>query len=146
MGAIWNQHRLCPSRISNESEVQFLFDDTEWNARTHFQWITPLTPPMLEVVTALAAEEEHSTSPNSRAASSARDAQSTDNSQGTADVQGTADFQGTDETQHAAHDSNLQGTAASPGAAAIPQSPNDYTPTDTSQTSGGMRDFWISML
>ncbi|GJS32176.1 retrovirus-related pol polyprotein from transposon TNT 1-94 [Tanacetum coccineum] len=37
--------------------------------------ITPLTPPMLEVVTALAAEEEHSTSPHSRAASSARDAQ-----------------------------------------------------------------------
>ncbi|GJR09960.1 hypothetical protein Tco_0792612 [Tanacetum coccineum] len=39
--------------------------------------ITPLTPPMLEVVTALAAEEEHSTSPHSRAASSARDAQGT---------------------------------------------------------------------
>ncbi|GJV55557.1 putative ribonuclease H-like domain-containing protein [Tanacetum coccineum] len=37
--------------------------------------ITPLTPSMLEVVTALAAEEEHSTSPHSRAASSARDAQ-----------------------------------------------------------------------
>ncbi|GJU22075.1 hypothetical protein Tco_1155417 [Tanacetum coccineum] len=119
--------------------------------------ITPLTPPMLEVVTALAAEEEHSTSPHSRAASSARDAQSTpdqsaaqarisqgtaevqgtDNSQGTADVQGTADFQGTDETHHAAHDSSLQGTAASQGATAIPKSPNDYTPTDASQTSGG---------
>ncbi|GKG66688.1 hypothetical protein Tco_0711299, partial [Tanacetum coccineum] len=54
-----------------------------------------------------AAEEEHSTSPHSRAASSARDAQGTptqaqdtadvqgtDNSQGTAEVQGTADFQG----------------------------------------------------
>ncbi|GJU87444.1 hypothetical protein Tco_1294990 [Tanacetum coccineum] len=42
-----------------------------------FTWgrITPLTPSMLEVVTALAAEEEHSTSPSSRAASSARDAQ-----------------------------------------------------------------------
>ncbi|GJW44194.1 ribonuclease H-like domain-containing protein [Tanacetum coccineum] len=39
--------------------------------------ITPLTPSMLEVVTALAAEEEHSTSPHSRAASSARDAQGT---------------------------------------------------------------------
>ncbi|GJR86097.1 ribonuclease H-like domain-containing protein [Tanacetum coccineum] len=34
--------------------------------------ITPLTPPMLEVVTALAAEEAHSTSPHSRAASSPR--------------------------------------------------------------------------
>ncbi|GKF15104.1 hypothetical protein Tco_0056566, partial [Tanacetum coccineum] len=101
--------------------------------------ITPLTPPMLEVVTALAAKEEHSTSPHSRAASSTRDAQSTpaqsaaqarisqgtaevqgtDNSQGTADVQGTADFQGTDETQHAAHDSNLQGTAAPQGTASL---------------------------
>ncbi|GJX05508.1 hypothetical protein Tco_0191424 [Tanacetum coccineum] len=104
--------------------------------------ITPLTPPMLEVVTALAAEEAHSTSPHSRAASSARDAQGTpdqsaaqasisqgtaevqgtDNSQGTADVQGTADFQGTAETQ---------------GAADTPKSPNDYTPTDASQTSVG---------
>ncbi|GKG16900.1 hypothetical protein Tco_0361857, partial [Tanacetum coccineum] len=37
--------------------------------------ITPLTPSMLEVVTALAAEDEPSTSPHSRAASSARDAQ-----------------------------------------------------------------------
>ncbi|GKG09853.1 hypothetical protein Tco_0338599 [Tanacetum coccineum] len=55
---------------------------------------------MLEVVTTLAAEEAHSTSPHSRAASSPRDAQ----------VQGAAD---------------------------IPRSPNDYTPTDASQTSGG---------
>ncbi|GJY70410.1 hypothetical protein Tco_0474113 [Tanacetum coccineum] len=106
--------------------------------------ITPLTSPMLEVVTALAAEEEQSTSPHSRAASSARDAQGTptqsaaqaslstaqdtaniqgtDNSQGTAEVQGTADFQGMTETH---------------GAANIPKSPNDYTPTDASQTSGG---------
>ncbi|GKB00975.1 hypothetical protein Tco_0829019, partial [Tanacetum coccineum] len=106
--------------------------------------ITPLTPPMLEVVTALAAEEEHSTSPHSRAASSARDAQGTPtqsathasistaqdiagtqgtaNSQGTVEVQGTADFQGTAETQ---------------GATNIPKSPNDYTPTDASQTSRG---------
>ncbi|GJU19504.1 putative ribonuclease H-like domain-containing protein [Tanacetum coccineum] len=37
--------------------------------------ITPLTPSMLEVVSALAAEEEQSTSPHSRAASSARVAQ-----------------------------------------------------------------------
>ncbi|GJX96695.1 hypothetical protein Tco_0352493 [Tanacetum coccineum] len=37
-------------------------------------------------------------------------------------LQGTADFQGTAEAQ---------------GAADIPQSPNDYTPTDESQTSGG---------
>ncbi|GKF45606.1 hypothetical protein Tco_0135408, partial [Tanacetum coccineum] len=78
--------------------------------------ITPLTPPMLEVITALAAEEAHSTSPHSRAASSPRDAQGTAESQGTADLQGTAHTQGT---------------------ADIPQSPNDYTPTDESQTSGG---------
>ncbi|GJT44714.1 hypothetical protein Tco_0953429 [Tanacetum coccineum] len=123
-------------------EVQLFLDDTEWNARTYFQWITPLTPSMLEVVTALAAEEEHSTSPHSKAASSARDAQGTPSqsaaqasiSQGTADVQGTDNAQGT---------ASLQGTAASlgtarlQGTAAIPTSPNDYTPTDASQTSGG---------
>ncbi|GKG53634.1 hypothetical protein Tco_0555034, partial [Tanacetum coccineum] len=59
-----------------------------------------------------------------------RDAQSTPDqsavqariSQGTAEVQGTA---------------SLQGTAASQGATAIPKSPNDYTPTYASQTSGG---------
>ncbi|GKC90596.1 hypothetical protein Tco_1151245, partial [Tanacetum coccineum] len=66
-----------------------------------------LTPPMLEVVTALAAEEAHSTSPHSRAASSPRDAQGTpaqsaaqDSSlQGTADLQGTAEVQGTADFQ-----------------------------------------------
>ncbi|GJQ95507.1 hypothetical protein Tco_0006646 [Tanacetum coccineum] len=87
--------------------------------------ITPLTPSMLEVVTALAAEEEQSTSPHSRAASYARDAhsqraahsQSAALSQGTAELQRTADFQGTDDP----HD-----------AASIPKSPNDYTPTDIS--------------
>ncbi|GKF49515.1 hypothetical protein Tco_0142766, partial [Tanacetum coccineum] len=97
--------------------------------------ITPLTPPMLEVVTALAAEEAHSESTHSQAASSPRDAQGTP-------------------SQSAAHDSNIQGTVASPGTvslqgtaasqgpdslqgtAAIPKSPNDYTPTDESQTSG----------
>ncbi|GJT02905.1 reverse transcriptase domain-containing protein [Tanacetum coccineum] len=107
--------------------------------------ITPLTPSMLEVVTALAAEEEHSTSPHSRAASSARDAQGTPtqsaaHSQRTASVQGTASFHGT----ATPHDSDavqgtdtLQGTAAYQGTASIPKSPNDYTPTDASQTSGG---------
>ncbi|GJV62272.1 hypothetical protein Tco_1468372 [Tanacetum coccineum] len=78
--------------------------------------ITPLTPSMLEVVTALAAEEEHSTSPHSRAASSARNAQGTPTqsaaqasiSQGTADVQGTDNSLGT---------ASLQGTAASLGTA-----------------------------
>ncbi|GJR78980.1 hypothetical protein Tco_0149765 [Tanacetum coccineum] len=92
--------------------------------------ITPLTPPMLEVVTALAAEEAHSTSPHSRATSSPRDAQgSPDQSAAQASIsQGTAKVQGTDNSQGTA---NLQGTAA------IPKSPNDYTPTDASQTSGG---------
>ncbi|GJX49481.1 hypothetical protein Tco_0276326 [Tanacetum coccineum] len=56
--------------------------------------ITPLTLPMLEVVTALAAEEAHSTAA-------------------------------------------FQGTAEAKGAADIPKSPNDYTPTYESQTSGG---------
>ncbi|GJR70237.1 hypothetical protein Tco_0016302 [Tanacetum coccineum] len=80
--------------------------------------ITPLTPPMLEVITALAAEEAHSESTHSRAESSPRDAQGTP-------------------TQSAAQASILQGTAEAQGAADIPQSPNDYTPTDESQTSGG---------
>ncbi|GJY28730.1 hypothetical protein Tco_0404497, partial [Tanacetum coccineum] len=55
--------------------------------------ITPLTPPMLEVVTALAAEEAHSTSPHSR---DARDAQGTpDQSAAQASVsQRTAEVQG----------------------------------------------------
>ncbi|GJR54870.1 hypothetical protein Tco_1405391 [Tanacetum coccineum] len=92
--------------------------------------ITPLTPPMLEVVTALAAEEAHSTSPHSRAASSPGDAQGTPTQSAAHDssLQGTAASQGT---------ASLQGTAESQGTAAIPKSPNDYTPTDASQTSGG---------
>ncbi|GJT76474.1 hypothetical protein Tco_1043199 [Tanacetum coccineum] len=105
--------------------------------------ITPLTPPMIEVVTALAAEEEHSTSPHSRAASSPRDAQGSPDqsaaqasiSQGTAEVQGTDNSQGTAEVQGTA---DFQGTAETQGAANIPKSPNDYTPTDASQTSGGV--------
>ncbi|GJQ92763.1 putative ribonuclease H-like domain-containing protein [Tanacetum coccineum] len=128
-------------------KCSFLLDDYEWDARTYFQWkhspkfscrITPLTPPMLEVVTALAAEAEHSTSPHSRAASSARDAQGTptqsaaqasiSTAQDTAGTQGTAQAQDTDE---------VQDTDPAQGATAIPKSPNDYTPTDASQTSGG---------
>ncbi|GJR40137.1 hypothetical protein Tco_1215821 [Tanacetum coccineum] len=104
--------------------------------------IIPLTPPMLEVVTELASEEAHSTSPHSRATSSPRDAQGTTDqsaaqaslSQGTAEVQGTAKSQGTAEVQGTA---DFQGTAETQGAANIPKSPNDYTPTDASQTSGG---------
>ncbi|GJY78601.1 putative ribonuclease H-like domain-containing protein [Tanacetum coccineum] len=98
--------------------------------------ITPLTPPMLEVITALAAEEAHSESTHSRAESSPRDAQGTP-TQSAAQasiLQGTADFQGTAEAQGTA---DFQGTAEAQGAADIPQSPNDYTPTDESQTSGG---------
>ncbi|GKG27750.1 hypothetical protein Tco_0406077, partial [Tanacetum coccineum] len=79
---------------------------------------------MLEVVTALAAEEAHSTSPHSRAASFPRDGQGTPAQSAAQDssLQGTADLQGIAETQSAAD---------------IPKSPNDYTPTDVSQTSGG---------
>ncbi|GJS32818.1 hypothetical protein Tco_0531200 [Tanacetum coccineum] len=118
--------------------------------------ITPLTSPMLEVVTALAAEEEHSTSPHSRAASSARDAQGTpdqsaaqasvsqrtaevqgtDTSQRTAEVQGTANSQGTAEVQGTA---DFQGTAEPHGCANI-QNSNDYQSTDASQTYGGVMD------
>ncbi|GJR63853.1 retrovirus-related pol polyprotein from transposon TNT 1-94 [Tanacetum coccineum] len=110
----WEQfgylHSISSGRISNQPKVQFFFDDYEWNARTYCQCpkflvrITPLTPPMLEVLTALAAEEAHSESTHYRAESSPREAQ------GTAETQGAAD---------------------------IPQSPNDYTSTDESQTSGG---------
>ncbi|GKF70727.1 hypothetical protein Tco_0203784, partial [Tanacetum coccineum] len=81
--------------------------------------VTPLTPHMLEVVTALAAEVAHSTSPHSR---DARDAQGTpDQSAAQASVS-----QRTAEVQAEPH-----------GAADISKSPNDYTPTDASQTSGG---------
>ncbi|GJR35948.1 putative ribonuclease H-like domain-containing protein [Tanacetum coccineum] len=48
--------------------------------------------------------------------------------QGASHTQGTAESQGTAETQ---------GPAEAQGAADIPKSPNDYTPTDASQTSGG---------
>ncbi|GJX80762.1 hypothetical protein Tco_0328911 [Tanacetum coccineum] len=86
--------------------------------------------------------KNHSTSPHSKAASSARDAQGTPDqsaaqasvSQRTAEVQGTANSQGTAEIQGTA---DFQGTAEPHGAANIPKSPNDYTPTDASQTSGG---------
>ncbi|GKF42205.1 hypothetical protein Tco_0125547, partial [Tanacetum coccineum] len=87
---------------------------------------------MLEVVTALAAEEAHSESTHSRAASSPRDAQGTPTQSATQASIGTAE--GTAETQDTA---DLQGTAEPQGTAAIPQSPNDYTPTDESHTSGG---------
>ncbi|GKF14796.1 hypothetical protein Tco_0056258, partial [Tanacetum coccineum] len=89
---------------------------------------------------------EHSTSPHSRAASSARDAQGTAevqsaaHSQGTAEVQGTASFHGTAEPQDTAEAQDtdeVQDTDPAQGTAAIPKSPNDYTPTDASQTSGG---------
>ncbi|GJR40464.1 ribonuclease H-like domain-containing protein [Tanacetum coccineum] len=106
-----DKHCLCPCRYPGCSIHSTKFSCT----------ITPLTPSMLEVVTALAAEEEHSTSPHSRAASSARDAQGSP-------------------TQSAAHSqrtASVQGTAEPHDAASIPKSPNDYTPTDAFQTSGG---------
>ncbi|GJX03168.1 hypothetical protein Tco_0189084, partial [Tanacetum coccineum] len=96
---------------------------------------------------------EHSTSPHSRAASSARDAQgsptqstasfhSTDVPHDSDAVQGTATTQGTAEIQRTA---DFQGTAEPHDAASIPKSPNDYTPTDASQTSrgdGGLLDIY----
>ncbi|GJX47954.1 hypothetical protein Tco_0273144 [Tanacetum coccineum] len=55
------------------------------------------------------------------------------------------DAQGTP-TQSAAQASILQGTAEAQGAADIPQSPNDYTPTDESQKLVRMRGLWIYLL
>ncbi|GJW28895.1 hypothetical protein Tco_0045770 [Tanacetum coccineum] len=72
--------------------------------------ITPLTPPMLEVVTTLAAKEAHSESTYSRAASSPRDAQGTPTQ--SADLQGTAEPQvGAQEANYfqAKTDSQAQG-------------------------------------
>ncbi|GJV62148.1 hypothetical protein Tco_1468248, partial [Tanacetum coccineum] len=88
--------------------------------------ITPLTPPMLEVVTALTAEEAQSESTHSRAETSPRDAQGTPTQSAAQASISTAE--GTTDTQD---------TAEPQGTAAIPKSPNDYTPTDASQTSGG---------
>ncbi|GKD37855.1 hypothetical protein Tco_1258062, partial [Tanacetum coccineum] len=74
----------------------------------------------------------------SRAENSPRDVQGTptqsaaqasiSTTERTADLQDTAEAQGTNEAQ---------GTDAIQGATNIPKSPNDYTPTDESQTSGG---------
>ncbi|GJX83502.1 hypothetical protein Tco_0332983 [Tanacetum coccineum] len=100
--------------------------------------IYSLASNMLEVVTALAAEEEHSTSPHSRAASSARDAQGTptqsaaqasiSTAQDTAGTQGTAQAQDTDD---------VQDTDPAQGAAAIPITSQCLYFKDASQTSGG---------
>ncbi|GKC72129.1 hypothetical protein Tco_1118012 [Tanacetum coccineum] len=62
------------------------------------------------------------------------------NLQGTASVQGTASFHGTATSQGTAEiqkTADFQGTAEPHDAASIPKSPNDYTPTDVFQTSGG---------
>ncbi|GKA68014.1 hypothetical protein Tco_0767931 [Tanacetum coccineum] len=112
--------------------------------------ITPLTPSMLEVATTLAAEEANSASTHSRAETTPRDDQGTptqsaaqDNlstAQHTADIQGTAQAQSTADTQGTAQaqsTDDVQGTHTAQGTTAIPKSPNDYTPTDASQTSKG---------
>ncbi|GKF02684.1 hypothetical protein Tco_0029607, partial [Tanacetum coccineum] len=68
---------------------------------------------MLEVITALAAEETHSESTHSRAASSSWDAQGTPTQsaalQGTAHTQGTAETQGTEGTAEAQDASQTSG-------------------------------------
>ncbi|GKF35222.1 hypothetical protein Tco_0108422 [Tanacetum coccineum] len=100
--------------------------------------ITPLTPSMLEVATALAAEEANSASTHSRAETTPRDAQGTPSQSAAQDslgtAQHTADIQGTTQAQSTAE---VQDTATAQDATALPKSPNDYTPTDASQTSGG---------
>ncbi|GJT43041.1 hypothetical protein Tco_0951756 [Tanacetum coccineum] len=65
---------------------------------------------------------------------SAAHSQRTASVQGTASFHGTATSQGTAEIQRTA---DFQGTAEPHDAASIPKSPNDYTPTDVFQTSGG---------
>ncbi|GJU11933.1 putative ribonuclease H-like domain-containing protein [Tanacetum coccineum] len=91
--------------LRNHSKLTYLFDDAHgvecfpkqviWDELKilGYEGIPPLTPHMLEVVTALAAEEAHSTSPHSR---DARDAQGTpDQSAAQASVsQRTAEVQG----------------------------------------------------
>ncbi|GJT30306.1 hypothetical protein Tco_0910581 [Tanacetum coccineum] len=61
---------------------------------------------------------------------------------GTASVQGTASFHDTVNSQRTAElqrTADFQGTAESHDAASIPKTPNDFTPTDASQTSGGLK-------
>ncbi|GKA83859.1 hypothetical protein Tco_0805454 [Tanacetum coccineum] len=93
--------------------------------------------------TAFKAEEAHSTRPHSRAGKFSRESQrypfskccsKISSPSRTAEVQGTADSQGTAEVQGTA---DFQGTAATQGTIDLPRSPNDYTPTDASQTFGG---------
>ncbi|GJR52850.1 hypothetical protein Tco_1403371 [Tanacetum coccineum] len=89
----WKHHSNADLLLDDENGVDAFLRCYLGLARE----ITPLTPSMLEVVTALAEEEEHSTSPHSRAASSARDAQGTPtqsaaHSQRTASDKGTALF------------------------------------------------------
>ncbi|GJT63113.1 putative ribonuclease H-like domain-containing protein [Tanacetum coccineum] len=58
----------------------------------------------------------------------------------TASVLGTASFHGAAHSQRTAdtqRTADVQGTAAPHDAVSLPKSPNDYTPTDASQTSGG---------
>ncbi|GJZ71424.1 hypothetical protein Tco_0635275 [Tanacetum coccineum] len=112
MGTIWG--------TKSDLTLSLLF---EKNSPKFSGRITPLTPPMLEVITALAAEEAHSESTHSQAAISPRDAQGTPSQSAAQDssLQGTVASQGT---------ASLQGTAESQGTTAILKSPNDYTPTD----------------
>ncbi|GKF77661.1 hypothetical protein Tco_0230131, partial [Tanacetum coccineum] len=70
-------------------------------------------------------------------ASSARDAQGTPTqSAAQASISTAQDTAGTQSAAQASI-STAQDTAGTQGTAPIPKSPNDYTPTDASQTSGG---------
>ncbi|GKA19130.1 hypothetical protein Tco_0699045 [Tanacetum coccineum] len=120
---------------------------------------------MLEVVTALAAEEAHSTSPYSRAASSARDAQGTPTqSAAQASISTTQDTAGTQVLLHHPHHQRVHGSRTLPRASVlnknlaavqeymqpptclhhrtpvlqlIPKLPMNILPRIASQTSGG---------
>ncbi|GJR69075.1 putative ribonuclease H-like domain-containing protein [Tanacetum coccineum] len=98
MGNNLGQTLIAICRSSTNQKLFILDDSNSWDARDIFPLrITPLTPSMLEVVTTLAAEEEHSTSPHSRAASLLGYAHGTPTQcvyilRRTASVQGTASF------------------------------------------------------
>ncbi|GJT03918.1 hypothetical protein Tco_0838380 [Tanacetum coccineum] len=103
--------------------------------------ITPLTLHMLEVVSALTAEEAHSESTPSRAASYPRDAQGTPTqSAAQASIsQGTAELKGLLQPQRLLILYVLMTSKyAEPHELLLfPNLPNDYTPTRCSLTSGG---------
>ncbi|GJY54103.1 hypothetical protein Tco_0445767 [Tanacetum coccineum] len=133
-------------KMSSHGRTHFLFQRHHFYAMQKTILIVAISSTEAEYVqlqvlcaqlTSIGSREEQSTILNFYAASSARVAQGTPtqsaaHSQRTASFQGTATSQGTAPIQRTA---DFQGTAEPHDAASIPKSPNDYTPTDASQTS-----------